>query len=449
MDILALFAALAAHELGLLAGVIFLLFGIDDLLVDILWISGVGRGHIRIDSLNDRLPLRFAIAIPAWDEGDVIGAMLATARQRWGAADCRFYVGTYPNDLPTLRAVASHIQADQRVQLVINDRPGPTTKGDCLNAIWQAISRDRASGRFDAQAMLLHDAEDVVDHEELRVLGDALNKADYAQLPVLPLVASEGPWISGHYCDEFAESHGKDMPLRSALGAPLPTAGVGCAFRMETLARIVDEGGPFRADSLTEDYELGVRLATIGARGCFVRARRDDGSLVAVRAYFPHRIDHSVRQKTRWLRGIAIEAWERLGWAMQPQAGFSARLVGWWMLWRDRRALVAALAVLLAYLAILGGLAGWAESGRLPHIEGAIAALLQANLLLLLWRLAMRALQTGTHYGWQEAARALIRQPISNIILVMTAWRALRDHVHGLLGTPLVWDKTVHRFPVL
>jgi adsorption protein B len=36
--------------------------------------------------------------------------------------------------------------------------------------------------------------------------------------------------ISGHYCDEFAEAHGKFMPVRQKLGASLPLAGVGCAI---------------------------------------------------------------------------------------------------------------------------------------------------------------------------------------------------------------------------
>lgn len=449
MDLLVLTAGFAAHELALLAGVIFLIFGLDDLLVDILWISGVGRGDVAVDSLAVTPPVRFAIAIPAWDEAAVVGAMLSIARERWAGADCRFYVGVYPNDLPTLRAVASHVHHDPRVRIVINDRPGPTTKGDCLNAIWHSLQQDMADGSFNAHALLLHDAEDMVDRDELRVLADALATADYAQLPVLPLVVADGPWISGHYCDEFAESHGKDMPIRSALRAPLPTAGVGCAFRIDRLARIAGVAGPFHADSLTEDYELGVRLSASGARGRFVRARRTDGSLVAVRAYFPHRIDQSVRQKTRWLRGIAIEAWERLGWSKRPDGGPTDTLIGWWMLWRDRRALMSALAVLAAYAAILSGLTGWAGTGHLPGGDTAMAGLLQANLLLLAWRLAMRAIQTGTHYGWREAARALLRQPVSNIILVMTAWRALRDHILGLLGRPLVWDKTVHRFPLL
>ena len=449
MDVLAALAADFAFEIGLFAAVIFLIFGLDDLMIDLLWLFGKGRQSSSLESLQGIETLRFAVAIPAWDEGDVIGAMLGAACSRWAGADCRFYVGVYPNDLTTMRAVVARVMADQRIQLVINAADGPTTKGDCLNAIWHRVAADTADGRFIADALLIHDAEDVVDAAELKVLSAALAESDYAQLPVVPLIAADGRWIGGHYGDEFAEAHGKELPVRSALGGPLPTAGVGCAFRMAALACIAEAEGPFRADCLTEDYELGLRLAGVGARERFVRVRHGDGSLVASRGYFPQRIDESVRQKTRWLRGIALEGWDRIGWRGPDGAGWRVRLTGYWMLWRDRRSLVSAVAILFGYAAVVVALVLAVAQGAVPTVGGALALLLLVNLPMLLWRLAMRALHTGHVYGWAEGARAVLRQPISNIILVMTAWRAFRDHLRGRGGQPLVWDKTVHRFPVL
>lgn len=449
MDMLAGSAASFAFEIGLFAAVVFLIFGIDDLIVDLFWLFGKGRQTSTVDSLDDIETLRFAVAIPAWDEGEVVGAMLCAARSRWAGADCRFYVGVYPNDLATMRCVAVQAMADHRIQLVINAADGATTKGDCLNAIWHRVATDAANGRFAADALLIHDAEDVVDTAELAVLSAALVESDYAQLPVVPLMAADGRWIGGHYCDEFAEAHGKELPVRAALGGPLPTAGVGCAFRLSVLATIAGPDGPFRADCLTEDYELGLRLARVGARARFVRVRHADGSLVASRGYFPQRIDESVRQKTRWLRGIALEGWDRIGWNGPSGAGWRTRLTGYWMLWRDRRSLLSAVGILLGYGAVVVALALAVAQGVVPTVGGALALLLLVNTPMLLWRLAMRALHTGHIYGWAEGARAVLRQPVSNIILVMTAWRAFRDHLRGRGGGPLIWDKTVHRFPVL
>jgi adsorption protein B len=32
-----------------------------------------------------------------------------------------------------------------------------------------------------------------------------IDRFDLVQLPVLPLVNPQSRWVSGHYCDEFAE----------------------------------------------------------------------------------------------------------------------------------------------------------------------------------------------------------------------------------------------------
>lgn len=42
------------------------------------------------------------------------------------------------------------------------------------------------------------------------------------QLPVIPVRTNGSRWISGQYCYEFAEAHGKTMVVREAIGAALP-----------------------------------------------------------------------------------------------------------------------------------------------------------------------------------------------------------------------------------
>jgi hypothetical protein len=59
----------------------------------------------------------------------------------------------------------------------------------------------------------------------------------------------------------------------------------------------------------------------------------------------------------------------------------------------------------------------------------------------------MRALFARSAYGTGGGLLAILRQPVSNLILVMTAWRALRDYRAGRRGRALHWDKTEHEFP--
>ena len=77
---------------------------------------------------------------------------------------------------------------------------------------------------------MLHDAEDVVHRFELRIFDGLIGRAAVIQLPVLPLPDPHSRWISGHYCDEFAEAHIKELVVREAIGAAIPLAGVGCAI---------------------------------------------------------------------------------------------------------------------------------------------------------------------------------------------------------------------------
>ncbi len=383
----------AAHELLLFAAVGLLAGGLDDFLVDLIWIvHSIARG-VRFPDRNDAATLapptrpgRLAVLIGAWDESAVIGAMLRHALATFDHGDYRLYVGAYPNDPATIDAVREVARDDARVRLVIGPRDGPTTKADNLNRLWRALVDDEIVAGEAYKAIVLHDAEDVVHSAELRVFDTLTERYDLVQLPVLPLVDRRSRWIGGHYCDEFAEAHGKQMVVREAIGAGIPSAGVGCALSRAALQRIADAGGgdPFDAESLTEDYEIGLRLADFGGRGIFVRLPAAEGrKLVAVRAYFPATLATAVRQKTRWMVGIALSGWERLGW----RGGFAES----WMRLRDRRAVLAAIILAAAYAALLLTVAAIAlryAIGRAPFapMPPAFAVLLAVNLGLMLWR---------------------------------------------------------------
>lgn len=436
-----------ARELALFAGVGLLIGGLDDLLVDLCYLIlrlFRRRRRLTVESLPPAAPLRFALLVPAWDEAAVIGPMLGTTLARLGAGDYRVLVGCYSNDAATI--AAARAIADERVQVVVGPRAGPTTKADNLNGLWRALEE---SG-WPADAVVLHDAEDVVHPDELRVFAALLAERDVVQLPVLPIVARGSPLLSGHYADEFAESHGKALVVRSAIGAALPLAGTGFAIRIERLAQAAARRGgePFDANSLTEDYELGLTLAGEGARGCFARvAERDGGPLVAVRAIFPGALDAAVRQKARWMTGIALAGWDRTGWA-RPRA-----IGDHWMRLRDRRAPLAMLVLATAYLAMLVWMAAGVAHGAIgtppPALSDGLAALLLANTALLFWRLLVRAAFTGRAYGWREALVSPVRFLVGIAVDLMAAPRALLAYLRLLRGGAPVWHKTAHQFPDL
>ena len=107
--------------------------------------------------------------------------------------------------------------------------------------------------------------------------------------------------------------------MRTAVGAAMPLAGTGCAISTAVLETVAHArgGDPFDATSLTEDYELGLRIAELGGRGrlAWIGDGTSDGigGQITVRAFFPSTLDTAMRQKARWMTGIALAGWDRTG----------------------------------------------------------------------------------------------------------------------------------------
>ena len=447
-EILSRFAA----ELALFAGVGFLLFAINDLLVDLIYFV---RRLWRAANVRRRYPRTFAsyyifnkdpgfiaVLVPAWDEAAVIASMLRSTLKRIDYDNYRIFVGHYRNDPATALAIASVV--DQRIQMIEVDADGPTTKADCLNHLYDALIEYEVAHACEAKAIVLHDAEDVVHPLELRIFDGLIDRAAAIQLPVLPLVDPRSRWVAGHYCDEFAEAHVKELVVREAVGAAIPLAGVGCAIARRPLARLaaMQDGKPFAGASMTEDYEIGLRLGALRLKTMFVRIpiQPGDRGVVASRGHFPATLGAAVRQKARWLGGIALSGWDRLGWS----GGVGER----WMRMRDRRGPLAALLLLAAYGAAFIWSQIWlAEALGAPvkaRLDPMLVTLLAINGGLLAWRVFMRALFTASAYGPAQGLLSIPRMIVGNVIAMLAAARAISLHLGG--GAKR-WDKTRHIFP--
>lgn len=445
------------HELMLFAAFWFLIGALDDCAIDAVWIwlriTGRGReGRISDAEARRELGGRTAVMIACWHEADVIGHTVRHALRAWSQRDLRLYVGCYANDPATLAAAMKGAGEDRRVRIVVHWAHGPTTKADCLNALYRAIERDEARTRTRYRAVVIHDSEDMVHPAELAAIDGALDDVGFVQLPVRPEPQPQSRWIAGHYSDEFTEAHAKALVVRDALGAGIPAAGTGCGFARDVLARIATsrlsegEQGPFASGCLTEDYELGLMVSRLHRGVRFLRMRDERGQLVATRSYFPASLEASVRQKSRWIHGIALQGWDRLGWSLGP--------VDLWMIVRDRRGPLTALVLAAGYaLLVIEAALGVARlaGADLPLPESPVLkAMLAACLVAFVWRALLRFAFTSSEYGSVEGLCAILRMPVANIIAIMAGRRALSAYARTLFGLDLTWDKTVHaRHPVL
>jgi adsorption protein B len=219
---------------------------------------------------------------------------------------------------------------------------------------------------------------------------------------------------------------------------------VGCAVSRAALRSLADGAAdhhPFSEESLTEDYELGLTVADMGGMCRFIRARGEDGRLIATRAYFPARLPHVVRQKTRWLHGIALQGWDRTGWSKGWAEG--------WMRARDRKGPLTALVLLVGYVLIALTAVGWGAqalgSGEALTLTPLLTYLLYANLAAFVWRAVMRFAFTARDYGIAEGVMAIARIPVTNVIAIMAGRRAVFAYARTLLGTAPLWEKTPHK----
>ncbi len=442
---------LVEHELLLFAAFWFVISAIDEFAVDVLfvwfWLGRRPQDHELPQGVETRpLAGKAAVLVPAWHEAAVIGEMIGHTLRAWPQRGLTLYIGCYRNDPATVAAAMAGARDDSRVRVVINENAGPTTKADCLNRLYAAVCADEARSGTQFASIVLHDAEDMVHPAALAVMDQALAEVDFVQLPVRPEPQPASHWVAGHYNDEFTEAHAKAMIVRDALGTAIPAAGVGCGFARATLARLtalrMEEGGtgPFAAECLTEDYELGMLVYRSGGTSRFLRLRDANGDLVATRAFFPNELEFAVRQKARWIHGIALQSWDRLGWSRRP--------LDMWMTLRDRHGPMTAAVLGVAYLLILIELAlGVARlSGWEPGI--ALSPLL-TNLIVLsfaavVWRSMWRFAFTAREYGLAEGLRALLRIPVANVITILAGRRAMHSYIRTLRGEIVQWDKTQH-----
>lgn len=433
-----------------------LLSGLDDLvLVVALVYSWVVRGVRGVRPAPSRAEAaarpqkRIAILIPLWREHEVIGRMVEhnLSSIRYRAYD--LFIGAYPNDGPTVEAVRDLEARFSNVHLALCPHNGPTSKADCLNWIYRRITlfEEERSQRY--EILVTHDAEDVIHPDSLTWINFHTEDHDMVQVPVLPLPTPFWKLTHGIYCDEFSEYQTKDMPVRQILGGFIPSNGVGTGYTRRAVELLAGDsaGTLFDPESLTEDYENGLRLKLLGCRQMFLCSTHASRRPVATREYFPKQVRDAVRQRTRWVMGLALQSWEKHGWCG------GARQVYW--LWRDRKGLVGNLLTVLANLVFLWGLFTWLAT-RYGGVDwfiplstpGWTRPFLPATLVLPILHMAVRAICAGRFYGWVFALGVPLRTVWANWLncaaTVGAMWRYAAARV---ARRRLDWLKTSHDYP--
>jgi bacteriophage N4 adsorption protein B len=454
------------HVLAVIVGLVFTISGVMDLSIDfthMFWL--IRRFFIRkeihpltIERLKAREQQRVAIFIAAWHEEDVIAKTLTNACQTIHYNNFDIFVGTYPNDPDTQREVDKVAQINAHVHKVITPDPGPTNKAANLNHVFNAILdyETRVGSYFDI--IVMHDSEDVIHPYSLLVYNYLMPRKEMIQIPVFPLPQPLRRVTHWTYADEFAENHTKILRVRELNNGFVPSAGVGTAFTKRAFQQLaISTQEIFSPNTLTEDYQLGLRMNLQGMNAAFVNIRippseahpteKAPKEWIATRALFPTDFKHAVKQKTRWNIGIILQSWKNIGW--EGSLGVK------WDLMQDRKALISTPVNFLGYLVflyfVLYQLVQYFSGATMPVLisKGSFLYILVfISTIFMAWRLVNRALAVNKIYGFWPAVTSIPRSIWGNVINFSAITRAIYQYFDNKLKKrEVAWDKTAHEFP--
>ncbi|HWH13200.1 MAG TPA: glycosyltransferase, partial [Miltoncostaeaceae bacterium] len=300
---------------------------------------------------------------------------------------------------------------------------GPRTKPNALN---HGLARARG------ELLVVYDAEDLPDPAQLRRAAAAFAaRPEVVCLQARPaLVAEPRDPLGRLMAAEYRLWHGRVIPGLVRLGAPVPLAGTSNHLRVGALRRL----GGWDAGNLTEDAELGLRLARAGhVTALLDSVTREDSTPPGVRAW--------VRQRSRWSQGYLQTWWGMVRTPAVPPPGMTRT--------GDHHPAPGRLRPLQAACAhgILLGTVALQLTTPVLWGGGALAAAAPAPALR---RVGRRTLAVASAAGAARAvALRLAAGPVGAPLLLapgywalegLAAWRAL----HALVAHPGRWERTPH-----
>ncbi|MBF0366340.1 MAG: phage adsorption protein NrfB [Oligoflexia bacterium] len=436
---------------------LFAFFGLDDLFIDLYYrVRKLAPLQISPKKLRDLCTWKeknIAIMVACWHEDDVLQRMISGNISRIQYAHYHFFLGVYPNDAATM-AVANDLKHRySNVHMVVNASSGPTSKGQMINQIAQAIFSFEKQVADPFHIIMFHDSEDMIHPLSLKVINYYMDQKDeeydFIQIPIFSMPARKRELVSGVYMEEFAESHLKDLLVRADLKLPIPSAGVGTAMsrRLVQTYMQAQDGNLLNPLALTEDYELGVSALRHHMKSTFLLCMYEN-EYIATKEYFPKKFWHSVRQKSRWTLGIVFQGTKNLGWSDSFKENY--------FLYRDRKTILTTPLSLLGMvlfvfflIRVLGDHTFFAKTVTYTNdFSEVLAILLVVNLGYMCNRIYQRTLFTYKIYGTSHALLVTPRIVVGNIINALAVFQASKQFVQSLVtGKAPKWIKTKHELP--
>lgn len=363
----------------------------------------------------------YTVLVALWREANMVPQLMAALSQLvWPADRLEIKLICEADDPETIAAIeASPLRAIAEIVAVPPSQPRTKPK-----ALRYALPMCR--GEF----VVLYDAEDIPHPEQLQEAWRTFDAAPphlaCLQSP-LEIVNAGTNWIARCFAFEYAALYRGLVPWLAANGLAFPLGGTSNHFRRSVL----DTTGAWDPHNVTEDADLGMRLARLGyATGVLSRPTFEAG---------PESLSDWLPQRARWNKGW-LQTWlvhMRSPARLARELGFRSFAATQFVLFgMVFSALVHPLMIATAfYLAFM-----IAAGAPFDAVEVALAGMdavsilgSYAGFLALGWTRLRPAELPGF---W----RVVTATPVYWLLISAAAWKAVRD-----LGLrPFHWDKTRH-----
>jgi cellulose synthase/poly-beta-1,6-N-acetylglucosamine synthase-like glycosyltransferase len=382
------------------------------------------RSRLSPPAILPREPPRYTVLVPLYHEANVVAPLCdALAALSYPSERLEVLLLVEHDDPETYAACAAHLRPSWRI--IVVPEGVPRTKPRALN-----VGLAHASGEL----VTIFDAEDRPEADQLAKAAEAFDR-----LP--PKVAAlqarldfynqgQNPLTKWFTC-EYLTHFGLYLEGIAGYRHPMPLGGTSTHFRTDAIRAI----GGWNAWNVTEDCELGMRLAAEGFDSLVLDSVTWEEAVPRPRAW--------VLQRSRWVKGFA-----QTGLVLLRRPIKTARAMGP-VRYGSSLAVVASVpatlcaqivfwATLCAYILLhtfVGSVHAIKAVFPEPFLTLGLASLLFGNFAILL-----AFVSAVYERGRFELVRWSVVVPVYWLFMSVAAWKGVLQ----LFRRPHFWEKTTH-----
>lgn len=373
----------------------------------------------RSPEIDGPLP-KISILVPLFKEANIAAALIERlSRIDYPPALLEIFLITEADDTLTQKMLAD-ASLPKGMRAVTVPRGTLKTKPRAMN-----YTLDFTSGSI----IGVYDAEDAPDPDQLQRVARR-----FAQSPeklaclqgVLSFYNPRAGWLARCFSFEYAGWFRVMLPGLERLGFPIPLGGTTLFFRRDALVKL----GGWDAHNVTEDADLGMRLARFGYHCEMLDTVTHEEA--------NNRLWPWVKQRSRWLKGYAMT------WCVHMRAPHKLwRDLGTWKFLGFQLLFLGTLLAFCLAPILWWGFAHFLTGGFVPAPAGLTPD--QTNALTVLFL----ACEGVTLALFLTAGRKLNPRPgllwvITLPVYFMLATLAAYKGVFEMVRKPFFWDKTEH-----